>query len=146
MPNVFDNISRWWHSFGFGIQSPWAYSMVTDVICERLPYYEYARIDRECHSRHERRRRKLYLRIRNRFPRCRFYDISDLCQSEVNPSGGVLLDEVFVLTGIRDSSEAYRRWLQLRDSDAVGVTFDLKDLALCFPEEGRYKQHYKLKY
>ena len=142
MQGLIDRISRWWHSFGFGIQSPWAYSLVTDVICERLPYYDYERIDREYKSRRERRRQKLYLRIRNRFPRCRFYSIDDLSQGR----GDVLTDEVFVLTGIRNSSEAYKCWIQLRDSDAVGVTFDLYDLALCFPEEGRYKQHYKLKY
>lgn len=142
MQGLIDRISRWWHSFGFGIQSPWAYSLVTDVICERLPYYDYERIDRECKSRRERRRQKLYLRIRNRFPRCRFYSIDHLSQGR----GDVLTDEVFVLTGIRNSSEAYKCWIQLRDSDAVGVTFDLYDLALCFPEEGRYKQHYKLKY
>lgn len=142
MQGLIDRISRWWHSFGFGIQSPWAYSLVTDVICERLPYYDYKRIDREYKSRRERRRQKLYLRIRNRFPRCRFYSIDDLSQGR----GDVLADEVFVLTGIRNSSEAYKCWIQLRDSDAVGVTFDLYDLALCFPEEGRYKQHYKLKY
>lgn len=142
MQGLIDRISRWWHSFGFGIQSPWAYSLVTDVICERLPYYDYERIDREYKSRRERRRQKLYLRIRNRFPRCRFYSIDDLSQGR----GDLLTDEVFVLTGIRNSSEAYKCWIQLRDSDAVGVTFDLYDLALCFPEEGRYKQHYKLKY
>lgn len=142
MQGLIDRISRWWHSFGFGIQSPWAYSLVTDVICERLPYYDYERIDRECKSRRERRRQKLYLRIRNRFPQCQFYSIDDLSQGR----GDLLTDEVFVLTGIRNSSEAYKCWIQLRDSDAVGVTFDLYDLALCFPEEGRYKQHYKLKY
>lgn len=142
MQGIIDHISRWWHSFGFGIQSPWAYSVVTDVICERLPYYDYERIDRECKSRQERRRQKLYLRIRNRFPQCRFYSIADLGQSGED----ILTDEVFVLTGIRDSSEAYKRWIKLRDSDSVGVTFDLYDLALCFPEEGRYKQDYRLKY
>lgn len=142
MQGIIDRISRWWHSFGFGIQSPWAYSVVTDVICERLPYYDYERIDRECKSRQERRRQKLYLRIRNHFPQCRFYSIADLGQG----GDGILTDEVFLLTSIRESSEAYKRWIQLRDSDSVGVTFDLYDLALCFPEEGRYKQHYKLKY
>ncbi len=26
---------------GFGVQSPWAFLMARDVICERLPYYAY---------------------------------------------------------------------------------------------------------
>lgn len=28
-------ISRWWHRKGFGIQSPWAYSLVTEVLCHK---------------------------------------------------------------------------------------------------------------
>lgn len=28
-------ISRWWHSKGFGVQSPWAYKLVTTVLCDR---------------------------------------------------------------------------------------------------------------
>ncbi len=146
MQGIIDRISRWWHSFGFGIQSPWAYSVVTDVICERLPYYDYERIDREYKSRQERRRQKLYLRIRNRFPQCRFYSIVDLSQNGESACDNIPSDEVFLLTDIRESDEAYHRWLRLRDSDVVGVTFDLYDLALCFHEEGRYKQHYRLKY
>ena len=146
MMSLPDRISRWWHSLGFGIQSPWAYSLVTDVIAEKLPYYDYERIDRECRLPHERRRQKLFLRLRNRYPQCRFYAVGDLPQSDGNPIEGIQADGVFVLTGIRESEQAFNRWLSVRDNDAVGVTFDLYDLALCFPEEGRTKQHYKLKY
>lgn len=28
-------ISRWWHRKGFGIHSPWAYDLVTTVLCDR---------------------------------------------------------------------------------------------------------------
>ncbi len=146
MQSITDRISRWWHSLGFGIQSPWAYSLVTDVIAEKLPYYDYRRIDREFSSPRERRRQKLFLRLRNRYPQCRFYAIDDLPLSGGNPTDGIMTDGVFVLTGIRTSEHTFRQWLAIRDSDAIGITFDLYDLALCFPEEGRIKQHYKLKY
>ncbi len=146
MQSITDRISRWWHSLGFGIQSPWAYSLVTDVIAEKLPYYDYRRIDREFSLPRERRRQKLFLRLRNRYPQCRFYAIDDLPLSGGNPTDGIMTDGVFVLTGIRTSEHTFRQWLAIRDSDAIGITFDLYDLALCFPEEGRIKQHYKLKY
>ncbi|MBQ0143416.1 MAG: hypothetical protein KBT06_11605 [Prevotellaceae bacterium] len=29
------NIIRWWHSKGFGIQSPWAFRLVTEVLNDR---------------------------------------------------------------------------------------------------------------
>ncbi len=146
MQSITDRISRWWHSLGFGIQSPWAYSLVTDVIAEKLPYYDYRRIDREFSSPRERRRQKLFLRLRNRYPQCRFYAIDALPLSGGNSTDGIMTDGVFVLTGIRTSEHTFRQWLAIRDSDAIGITFDLYDIALCFPEEGRIKQHYKLKY
>lgn len=29
------SIIRWWHSKGFGVQSPWAYRLVTEVLRDR---------------------------------------------------------------------------------------------------------------
>ena len=36
--------SRWHHCRGFGIQSPWAYHFVCDVLNVRLPFYAYERL------------------------------------------------------------------------------------------------------
>jgi hypothetical protein len=141
-----NNISRWWHSMGFGIQSPWAYSFVKDVIGEKSSYYGYDRIDREYQSKRERRRQKLYLRLRNRYPNCRIYSLEHLQQLSDAGAEGIRCDEVFVLEGIRTSRSAFNTWLRLRDSDAVGITFDLYDIAICFPRDNKFKQHYKLKY
>ena len=33
------NIRRWWHRQGFGVQSPWAYDMIRNVLFEHLRYY-----------------------------------------------------------------------------------------------------------
>ena len=37
----FVRLSRIHHSLGFGVQSPFAYSFIRDVINEKLPYYQY---------------------------------------------------------------------------------------------------------
>lgn len=35
---------RWLHRHGFGIQSPWAFEFVRDVLFEPLPYYVFSRL------------------------------------------------------------------------------------------------------
>ena len=34
-------IQRWLHRYGFGIQSPWAYELVRNVLFEPLRYYAF---------------------------------------------------------------------------------------------------------
>lgn len=50
---------------GFGIQSPWAYDFVRDVVAERRPYYKYAEIDKLSADRSERKVCRLLLRMAN---------------------------------------------------------------------------------
>ena len=51
---------------GFGIQSPWAYDFVKEVIAERSPYYKYEELDKNSHAKgHEQRVGHLLLRIAN---------------------------------------------------------------------------------
>ena len=50
---------------GFGIQSPWAYDFVRNVVAERNPYYKYTETDPLSVNRHERRLCRLLLRIAN---------------------------------------------------------------------------------
>jgi hypothetical protein len=40
-----NQIARWWHGKGFGIQSPTDYEYLKDVIKEPLPYYAYDKIE-----------------------------------------------------------------------------------------------------
>lgn len=47
MPIIIDRLNRWRHSRGFGIHSPFAFRFVTEVLCQQLPYYAYARIGRD---------------------------------------------------------------------------------------------------
>lgn len=62
-----DYVSRIGHRRGFGIQSPWAYSFVRDVIAEDLPYYGYDSISKETRTdkKNESRMARLLLRLGN---------------------------------------------------------------------------------
>lgn len=142
-------VCRMWQSRGFGIQSPWAYSFLHDVIRERLPYYAYEFIDRCYADNRLRRRQRLYHRLRN-YCHASSLDIVDASQlsfgrviSAISSShdGGIV-----VVEGIRDDAERYRCWCRLRDDEAVGVTFDLYDIAICFARGALYKQHYRVNY
>lgn len=62
-------IQRWLHRYGFGIQSPWAYSLVRNVLFEPLRYYAYDELKAkypQC-SRTERKRNEQLFRIVNHF-------------------------------------------------------------------------------
>ena len=65
MINITEYLKRIGKARGFGIQSPWAYRVVTEVIGEKMPYYCYEDIDRVYKKRSERKFRKLVFRIRN---------------------------------------------------------------------------------
>lgn len=144
---IIEYLSRIGKAHGFGIQSPWAYSFVVDVIGERLPYYAYGEIDSRCSSRRERKLQRLYHRIRNFVSGNPFVvvdisktgnmDILRMCR-EASPKGVVAVENIYANADCRD------RWQQLKDSDLVGVTFDLYDVGICFLDRNIYKQHYKL--
>lgn len=44
LPSPISSYRRWRHSRGFGIHSPFAYTFITDVLVQPLPYYGYADI------------------------------------------------------------------------------------------------------
>ena len=50
---------------GFGIQSPWAFRFVTEVVAERWRYYAYEDIEKQFPKRYEQKYQKLLFRIRN---------------------------------------------------------------------------------
>ena len=46
MKSFKEYLSRVGKARGFGIQSPWAYRFVTEIVGERCPYYYYETIER----------------------------------------------------------------------------------------------------
>lgn len=147
MKTIAEYIRRMGKARGFGIQSPWAYAFVTEVIGERWPYYAYDDINSR-YPRRERKRQRLYHRICNFVHGHRMYiaDISQptdvlLCLCRMAADKGVV-----VVENIHRDSDSSSRWLALRDSPEVGITFDLYDLGICFLDRKIFKQHYKLNF
>ena len=62
-------IKRFFHGYGFGIQSPWAYSLVRNVLFESLRYYAFDDLRQKYPnlSRKERKRNEQLFRIVNHF-------------------------------------------------------------------------------
>lgn len=147
MNRISEYIRRMGKSRGFGIQSPWAYTFVTEVIGERMPYYAYEEIDKR-YPRHQRKRQRLYHRVQNFVHPHRTYItdmrhpddiILQLCR--MASEGGVVIIE-----GINRDSTSRQRWQHLRDSNEIGITFDLYDFVICFVDRKIHKQHYRLNF
>lgn len=144
---ILEYIERWQRARGYGVQSPWAFRFVTEVIGERRRYYGYAEIDRVARNRGERKYRRLMLRVRNAVWPHRVVeaDVGELDAARVaEVADGCGQHGAVVVTGIDVSPAARAQWEAVRDCEAVGVTFDLGSFAICFLDRSLHKQHYRL--
>ena len=142
-----DYLTRVGKARGFGIQSPWAYTFVTQVISEKWPYYAYEDINRMPISRREKQLRKLALRVENYVGRARFreFDVHKDSTDDIIAAARQLAPKgAIILHGIYSSPEAQQLWLQLRDNEVVGITFDLYHCAIMMLDRNIHKQHYHL--
>lgn len=134
---------------GFGIQSPWAFRFVTEVIGEKWPYYAYESIDRQYTARSERRYQKLMLRIRNYvYPSLlaeRDIDsiTADSLSNDITAAGK---RGAIIIRGIYSNRAAKEKWNGIKNRPDIGITFDLYDFAICFLDTSIYKQHYILNF
>lgn len=131
---------------GFGIQSPWAYSFVRDVIMEELDYYAYAEIDAAYNNPKENKYQKLLHRLRN-YAHGRDIKIIDFSNTTDETIIGVmntLHNDDFVV--LRNTDKDYERFSSIAHKKEVGIVFDLYESAICFAPDNRHKQHYKLNF
>ncbi|MCM1078910.1 MAG: hypothetical protein NC344_05350 [Bacteroidales bacterium] len=146
--NIKEYISRIGKSRGFGIQSPWAYRFVTEVIGERWPYYAYKDIDRKYPTGKERKYRKLLLRISN-FVYPAGMETTDVVTAARNLDtaiDNVTSKGVIIIGGIHADATSVKLWESIKAYDRVGITFDCYDFGICFLDREIHKQHYKLNF
>lgn len=107
-------LSRINHCRGFGIQSPWAYRMVSYVINEHWPYYAYDDLRRRHPSVKaiERKLCELCLRLSNHVQPCVMVNVDD----EGNVSGDYLKAGCrkarYVETGSRTGGDSFRQIME----------------------------------
>lgn len=149
MNRLTEYIRRIGKARGFGIQSPWAFSFVTEIIGERLPYYAYADIDRQYSSKRERKYEKLKLRVRN------FVYPHPLLEVDIHDTEDARLADmirqcgqqgVIMVKGIWGDEQSLDAWHTLQQRSDVGITFDLYDVGIVFLDTNIYKQHYSLNF
>ena len=136
-------------SKGFGIQSPWAYRFVREVVAERWRYYAYDDIERCYPSRYERKYQKFLFRLRNYVSphTVMVCDIRSLTPESLSdailscgPHGAVVIE------GIRYDKSTLALWRSITLRSDIGITFDMYSFAVCFLDGEIYKQHYKLNF
>lgn len=149
MKSFKEYLSRVGKARGFGIQSPWAYRFVTEIVGERCPYYYYETIEQMYKNRKERKFQKFIYRLRNFvYPQSLLViNIAD-ADDELLRNTIIQCTEkgVFVLRGIYNDEFSRRRWLDIQNRSDIGITFDMYDFAVCFLDTNIYKQHYKINF
>lgn len=121
------SVARFWPSCGFGIQSPFAFGFVKDVVRDRGRHEGYAALEARYGRTGEAvRLRKFYHRLLGYLER----------------KGD--LGTVVIIEGIHRDGETRRLWREVIASEKVGVSFDLYDCGIVFFDTKMHKRNYKV--
>ena len=133
-------IPRAVHRRGFGVQSPWAYELVRDVLFETLPYYAY---DEQKLSTPMQRQ---LFRIQNHFQGQPIIVIDEKGEQASQRGEEVLQtatpDTVLILEHINDENADL--WTRLVDDPRTIITFDMRKRGMVIFDKKRIKQNYLL--
>lgn len=128
------------HRRGYGIQSPWAYELVRDVLFEPLHYYAY-----EEQGLNTPLERQLY-RIRNHYQGCPIIIIGTKGEAAALQYEETLQkatpDTVLIIEHIHD--ENAELWTYIVHDPRAIITFDMRQRGLVFFDKKRIKQNYLL--
>ena len=128
------------HRRGFGVQSPWAYELIRDVLFEPLHYYAY---DEQQLSTPMQRQ---LFRIKNHFQGQPIVVIDEKGE-KANQRGEEVLqtatpDTVLILEHINDENADL--WTRLVDDPRTIITFDMRKRGMVIFDKKRIKQNYLL--
>lgn len=128
------------HRRGFGVQSPWAYELIRDVLFEPLPYYAYdeQKLDTPM-------QRQLF-RIRNHFQGHPLVIIDDKGNEATKHYEETLRtatpDTVLIVEHIDDENATL--WTHIVNDPRAIITFDMRQRGMVILDKKRIKQNYLL--
>ncbi len=133
--------SRAAHRRGFGVQSPWAYELVRDVLFERLPYYAYAEQGLTTHLNQQ------LFRIRNHYRHQHIIIIDEkgtdaALRYEAVMAHEVTPDTVLIIEHTHDSNADL--WQSVVLDPRTVITFDMGRRGMVIFDSKRIKQNYLL--
>ena len=159
---------------GYGVHSPFAFDLVTNVLYNKEKYYAYEEMDRGLRWWEKGRvksMRHLAFRLANyQEPRtfyCKGVDkaLWDACRygsrnMKMLPPGSTEKADMVFVSGadeeamqhvgevtmllVKDINKCRKFWDRVKDDARVTVTFDLYDVGIAFARKELNKQHYKI--
>ena len=141
---LMNQIARWWHGKGFGIQSRTDYEYLKDVIKEPLPYYAYEQIKSE--------RARLIYRVCNHDKERKVTMVGMFTPEEQTAARLALHHEpdttpqlahlhgreTVIVSDITGDNAPLWQMAQ----EAQAITWDMGSIGLVRFVEGRYPEHY----
>ena len=128
------------HRRGFGIQSPWAYELIRDVLFEPLPYYAYEERHLTTHLQQQ------LFRIRNHYRHQPIVIIDEQATAAVQHYEEALRsltpDTILILEHIDDANATL--WHRIVNDPCAIITFDMRQRGMVVFDSKRIKQNYLL--
>jgi len=128
------------HRRGFGVQSPWAYELIRDVLFERLPYYAYEELKLATPMQ-----RQLF-RIQNHYQGHPIDIINDKGYEAIKHYEDTVKkatpDTVLIIEHIHDENASL--WTHTVNDPRAIVTFDMRKRGMVIFDKKRIKQNYLL--
>lgn len=128
------------HRRGFGVQSPWAYELVRDVLFESLHYYAYDEQGLNTPSEQQ------LFRIRNHFkghPMVVIEEKGEVAAQQYEAAvRQVTPDTVLIMEHIHDENADL--WTHIVNDPRAIITFDMRKRGMVIFDPQRIKQNYLL--
>ena len=128
------------HRHGFGVQSPWAYELIRDLLYDRLHYYAYS--DLQLRTPEQRQLYRIRLHYRHQ-PLVVITDTASVARQQYQQVVDTATADTVLVVEHTDDANA-RLWKYITDDPRAIITFDMGSRGLVIFDSKRIKQNYIL--